>query len=92
MHCGTPLALVGFVRGRWCHWGAPWESLGAFGLARFIAVRPEDRRVRSRSLENALRVVAFVRCRWGTPWMSSDLFGVSGFIGLRPWGRRVRSG
>ena len=30
---------VGFIRVRWVHSGAPWESLGSFGIVAFTQVR-----------------------------------------------------
>ena len=44
VHCGVPFVVVVFVQDHWIHWGAPWESLGSFGVARFIGVRPVGRR------------------------------------------------
>ena len=73
---------------------------------RVIGVRPEVRRVRSRSMDSlwcaladirigcALGVVGFVQVRWvhlGVPWGKSGSFGVAGFIGVCPGGHHVYS-
>ena len=107
VHWGAHRVRSGSLGSLWCvlrdrrlrlvHWGEPWESLGSFGVALVIRVRP-CRRVRSAPLgllESALEVVGFVRDRrihWGAHWRSSGSFGVAAFIVLRPGGRRVRSG
>ena len=47
--CGGSLdctvAVVGFIRGRWVHWGTPWVSFGLSGVAGLIRVKPGGRRV-----------------------------------------------
>ena len=40
------LLVAVFFQGRWVHWVAHRGSSGAFGVARFIEVRPGGRRVR----------------------------------------------
>ena len=42
---GCALEIVGFIRGRWVHWSAPWGSSGSFGVSGFIGVRPVNRLV-----------------------------------------------
>ena len=60
------LGVVGFIRGRWVHWGAPWGrriypgsldsmvcalgSSGSSAVVRFTGMRPERRRVHPGSL------------------------------------------
>ena len=63
VHYGAPFGIVEFVQYHWIHWGALWESLGSFGVARFIGVRTGDRHVCSGSLGTlgcALGVVGFL--------------------------------
>ena len=35
---------LGFIQGRWVHWGAPWGWLGSARVAEFIRVCQLDRR------------------------------------------------
>ena len=64
---GSALGVVGFVSGRWVHWGEPW------------GVRSGGLRVRSGSMGSlgyALVYVVFVRdrcVRWDTPWGTAVL-------------------
>ena len=72
----------------WVQSGAPWWSLGSFGVVGFIL---ECRRVHSRSFRCALGVIAFIRGRWvhsGAPSRSSGVFR---FIRVRRGCRLVHS-
>ena len=92
---GCALGVVGFVRGRWVHLGAPWGTSCSSGVAGMCSWGHRIRLWSIGSLGCALVVVGFVLDRWvhmGTPWESSGSVGVAGFIGFRPRCRRVRLG
>ena len=86
--------FVKYARKIWVYWEAPWCSLGSFGFAEFIGVRPWCRRVLSGSQDSlgcALGVFRFVRGQWihfGGPWGAS---GTAGVAGKRSGGRRISS-
>ena len=90
--------VVGFVRGRWVHWGASWGLSGSSMVAGFIGVRSGRSRVLPGSLGSlgcALWVVGFFRGDWvhcGSRWVSSGSSAVAGFIGVRCGGNRFRPG
>ena len=66
----TLVGVVGFVRRRSFHWGAPW---GSSGSCEFIGVRPWGGRVHPGSLGSVGRTLGVVWCRWvhwGAPWGS----------------------
>ena len=44
-HWGGTMGVVGFIHSRRIDWGAHWGSSGSSGVAEFIGVRPEVRRV-----------------------------------------------
>ena len=84
--------------GRRVHWHTAWASLGSFGVAGFIGVRPVYRWIRSGSLGSmgcALGVVGFVRGLW-FHWEAHR--GSSGFVRgllvhlLAHWGSVVSFG
>ena len=47
---GCTQRAVGFIRGRWIHWGAPWGSSGSSGVTGFTGMCPGVRRVHPGSL------------------------------------------
>ena len=77
---GCALGVVGFIRGRWVHFGAPRWSLSASG------VRPGCRRVQLRSLGSlrcALGFMRFILVHWGSSRGSSGVSAVAGFTRVR---------
>ena len=61
------LWVIGFVRARWVHWGAPWWFSGTSRVAALIGVHPRGHRVGPVSLCSlgcAQVVSEFDRCRW----------------------------
>ena len=60
------MEVVEFIRGRWVHSGAPWESSASFWVVRFFRVRPCVLRVQSETV--------------GSRWGLSDSFTVVGLI------------
>ena len=46
----SPLGVIGFFRGRWVHWGAPWRTSGLIWGRCVVCVAAWGRRVRSGSL------------------------------------------
>ena len=71
------LGVVGFIRGSWVHWGAPWWSSGSFRVAGLIGVFAEGHPVYHVTLGSfgcVLWVVGFFRGGWvhrSWPWRSS---------------------
>ena len=63
---GCTLGIVGFIRGRWVHRGAPWVSSSSSRVAGFIGVRPEGRSIHPGLLGSSrytLRVAGLIRVR-----------------------------
>ena len=104
---GRALEVVGFIRVRNVHYGAPWGSLGSFGLVGFIQARHRRGRIHSGSLGSFGRahgVVRFIRIHSGLfgfiracPGLGSlgslrRALGVLGFLLARPGDRWVYSG
>ena len=89
--------VVEFVWLRWVNWGAPWESSGTLGVAGFIELRSDCRRVRSGSLGSLGCALRFL-LRWGLLCSLGCALGVVEFVRGRwvhwgaTWARRVRSG
>ena len=76
------LGVAGFTRGCLFHSGAHCGSLGSFGVARFIRVRPGI-------IVGFIRVLWFHACAPSGPLGS---FGFVGFIRMRAGGYLVHSG
>ena len=47
---GCALVVVGFILGRWVHFGGPWVSSDSSVAAEFIGVRPGSVRVHRKPL------------------------------------------
>ena len=62
---GHALEVVGFIRGRSAHWGAPWWSWGSSGYAVFTGVRLGSRRVYPGSLGSIGYTLGGVMCILG---------------------------
>ena len=76
---GCALGFVGFIRGRWVHWGAPWGSSRSSCVAGLLAERP-----------GVARSIAGRWVHWGAPRGSSSSSRIAGFLGVRPGCRWVR--
>ena len=77
---GCALDVAGFLRVNLVRSGAPWVSLGSYGLVWFVRMHPGGRWVRlgsSCSSDGALSVVGFVMVRvvrLGAPWVYQGSF------------------
>ena len=96
--------VVGFIRGRWIHWGPPSVSSCSFGFVRVIRVCPGGRSVAPRGSSGSSWVAGFIEVRPGGRRGRSESLGqlwcalvVVGFVRVRwvnwgaLWRRRVRS-
>ena len=89
------LAVILFIGCRRVHWGMPCASLRLSGVAGFIGVCPDGRRIHLVSLGSlvrALGVAEFIHGRWDMPWVTLCSSGVAGFIRVHPGGRRLHPG
>ena len=82
---GCTMEVVGFIRGSCVNFCALWGSSGSSGVATFIVVRPECRRVHPGSFGCALTVVGFIPGLWRCA------LGLVGFI-LGHWVHWVHPG
>ena len=100
------LRVVGFIRSRCVHSGAPWGTSDPLEGVGFIQVHPGGRwfiggRWVHRGSLGSLGVIWFIRVRLAVcrvhsvslyaPLVSSGSFGVVRFIWVRPGGRRINS-